>query len=211
VPELMFCGICAAADLNAVLTRADVVAIGPGLGTGDWSADVLDAILASDVQHLVLDADALNLLALHPHRRAQLRGRQGQVICTPHPGEAARLLAKQVQAVEADRFAAGRELQEKLAAVVVLKGPGSLVCSAGKPPWICAGGNPGMASGGMGDVLTGVIAALIAQGLNTEQAAVAGCVLHGVAADKAVLAMGGERGLLASDLMAPLQCLVNQL
>jgi len=210
--ELMFRGITAGGDLVPLLSRATVIAIGPGLGRGEWSRELLATVLAADGQQgLVVDADALNLLAEHPPLLEALQARAGAAVCTPHPGEAARLLAADSQILEADRFAASARLARRLGTVVVLKGAGTLIQALDQPPLVCAGGNPGMASGGMGDVLTGVIAALLAQGLGPEQAAAAGCVLHAAAGDEAALAGGGERGLLASDLMAPLRRLVNRL
>jgi ADP-dependent NAD(P)H-hydrate dehydratase / NAD(P)H-hydrate epimerase len=150
---------------------------------------------------LVVDADALNLLAEHPRAR-------GDWVLTPHPGEAARLLGTATAQVQADRFAAADLLAERYRGVCVLKGAGTLVRAAGGPTWLCDEGNPGMASGGMGDVLTGVIAGLLAQGAGLEQAARAGVHLHARAGDLAA-AEGGERGLLATDLLAHLRRLAN--
>ncbi len=209
--ELMFRGIREAGDLQTLLSVASVVAIGPGLGQSDWSAGLLESVLAGPVERLVLDADALNLLAGSPDLLAAFKARGADVVCTPHPGEAARLLATDVRTVESDRFAACQDLQQQLDAVVVLKGAGSLIKAPGEPPLLCAAGNPGMASGGMGDILSGVIAALMAQGLNPEQAAAAGCVVHATAADEAAVSGGGERGLLATDLLAPIRRQVNRL
>jgi NAD(P)H-hydrate epimerase len=149
-----------------------------------------------------VDADALNLLAADP--RASDRW-----VLTPHPGEAGRLLGCPTSEVQDDRFAAVRRLQGTFGGVAVLKGAGTLVYGAShRPPGVCSGGNPGMASGGMGDALTGIIAALIAQGLSLEEAAGAGVSLHAAAGDAAA-AQGGERGLLASDLIAALRPVLN--
>ena len=200
-PEAMVSVIETDAVLAGLLDAADVVALGPGLGQGAWAhglyADVLDAAPA-----LVLDADALNLLAVRP--RAVPPG----TILTPHPGEAARLLGCATAEVQRDRLAAVRDLAERHAAVVVLKGAGTLVCAPGATPWLIAAGNPGMATGGMGDVLTGVVAALRAQGLGPEDAAVCGALLHSAAGDVAAAA-GGERGLRATDVIAALRPLAN--
>ena len=140
----------------------------------------------------VLDADGLNLLAA-----GKAQARPGMLI-TPHPGEAARLLGVSTSEVQADRFATCRRLQESTGAVTVLKGNGTIVGGAGQL-FLSDYGNPGMASGGMGDVLSGVIGSLLAQGLEPTQAAALGVCLHGAAAD--IAAEEGERGLLASDLM----------
>jgi NAD(P)H-hydrate epimerase len=146
----------------------------------------------------VVDADALNLLARSPQRRSDW-------VLTPHPGEAARLLAASVAAVQCDRLAAVRELRARYGGVCVLKGAGTVV--QGVAAAVCPYGNPGMAVGGMGDALTGVIAALIAQGLDLEQAARAGVMVHALAGDGA--AQAGERGLLPSDLIEALRGIVN--
>jgi NAD(P)H-hydrate epimerase len=200
-PELMFHGIENPDDLAPLFDRATVVALGPGLGRGDWGRDMLRAALASD-KPLVVDADGLNLLAAEPTYRENW-------ILTPHPGEAARLLKMTPAEVEADRFTAVEDLALRFGGVAVLKGAGSLIASkADGLVALCAAGNPGMASGGMGDVLTGVIAALVAQGFSLFAAARAGVHLHGQAGDLAAGA-GGERGLLATDLLPFLRQLVN--
>jgi hydroxyethylthiazole kinase-like uncharacterized protein yjeF len=200
-PELMFHGLENPDDLAPLFDRATVVALGPGLGRGDWGRDMLRAALASD-KPLVVDADGLNLLAAEPTYRENW-------ILTPHPGEAARLLKMTPAEVEADRFAAVEDLALRFGGVAVLKGAGSLIASKTDGlVALCAAGNPGMASGGMGDVLTGVIAALVAQGFSLFAAARAGVHLHGQAGDLAAGA-GGERGLLATDLLPFLRQLVN--
>jgi NAD(P)H-hydrate epimerase len=202
-PELMCHGVESPAALSPLLARATVLAVGPGLGRDQWGRAMLAAALACE-QPAVLDADALNLLAEMPDTAA------GQVrILTPHPGEAGRLLGSSTKAVEDDRFAAARALVERYRAVVVLKGAGTIVADGAGPPWVCDGGNPGMASGGMGDVLTGIIAALLAQGLEPSVAARAGACLHAATADAA--AVEGERGMLAGDLLAHLRSLANTL
>jgi len=204
-PELMCHGIEDADSLAPLLARASVIAVGPGLGKGAWGQAMLGAALGA-AQPLVMDADALNLLAESP---AQMqRGRQIRII-TPHPGEAGRLLGCSSREIEADRFAAARAMAERYAATAVLKGAGTLVCESDAAMWVCEGGNPGMGSGGMGDVLSGIIAGLAAQGLAPAVAARAGAVVHAAAADMA--AADGERGLLAGDLMLPIRTLVNTL
>jgi NAD(P)H-hydrate epimerase len=199
-PELMCHGVEDAAGLSPLLKRATVVAIGPGLGQSDWACQLLGRVLESDLP-LVLDADALNLLALEPAYRDNW-------VLTPHPGEAARLLGCGSAEIQADRFLSVKALQERYGGVVVLKGAGTLVQgSPERPVALCSGGNPGMASGGMGDVLTGIIAALLAQGLGVKDAATAAVCLHAAAADRA--ARKGERGLLATDLLPKLRPLLN--
>ncbi|AER56029.1 hypothetical protein DSC_06890 [Pseudoxanthomonas spadix BD-a59] len=198
-PEAMTYAVESGSDLQPLLDAADVVAIGPGLGQGDWGRALLRLALEAG-KPLVLDADALNLIAANPRPL-------GDAILTPHPGEAARLLGRTPREVQADRFGAIAQLCTRLHATVVLKGAGSVIASEGQLPRVIAAGNPGMATGGMGDVLTGVIAALRAQGLPSLEAASAGALLHGMAGDAA--ARRGQRGLLASDLFAHLQPLSN--
>ena len=198
-PELMCRGVAGPEELEPLLARATVVGIGPGLGRSRWAKELLAAALSSGLP-CVLDADALNLLAAAPQR-------SDRWVLTPHPGEAGRLLGSDVAAIEADRPAAARELRARYGGVVVLKGSGTLVCGAGPSLWLCDRGNPGMASGGMGDVLTGAIAALAAQLGDLERAACLGVLVHALAADE--IAAGGERGLLAGDLLAALRSWVN--
>ena len=200
-PEVMAHAVEGAADLLPLLDRADVLALGPGLGQGEWGRALWQAVMRSGKPRIV-DADALNLLA-----DAGSRLREDDII-TPHPGEAARLLGGAVTDVQRDRFAAVAALQERLACTVVLKGAGSLVQAVGAAPAVIAAGNPGMGTGGMGDVLTGVIAALRGQGMAAADAALAGAVLHAAAGDAAALD-DGERGLLPSDLLSWLRRLAN--
>jgi len=198
-PELMCHGVTGAADLRPLLRRADVVAIGPGLGRDRWGTMLLGAALDSG-RPLVVDADALTLLAAEPTRCDDW-------ILTPHPGEAARLLGCDTAAVQADRLVAVADLQAAYGGVVVLKGAGSLVADGAGPAMLCRDGNPGMAAGGFGDLLTGVVAALRAQGLAPGDAARLGVLLHARAGDLA--AVEGERGMLPSDCLDPLRRLVN--
>jgi hydroxyethylthiazole kinase-like uncharacterized protein yjeF len=197
-PELMCHGVEAAADLAPLLASATVVAIGPGLGQGAWARHLLALALKSELP-MVVDADALNLLAQEPSRRDNW-------VLTPHPGEAARLLGRTASGeLQNDRPGAAVELQQRYGGIVVLKGAGSLVL--GQKLSLCPYGNPGMAVGGMGDVLTGIIAAFVAQGLPLETAANAGVLVHALAGDRA--AKAGQRGLLPSDLLAQLRTVVN--
>jgi NAD(P)H-hydrate epimerase len=198
-PELMCHGIAQKSDLLPLLDKADVVALGPGLGQDEWAHMLFETVMQSNLP-LILDADGLNLLAEHPRERANW-------VITPHPGEAARLLQGSVQDVQNDRFYAAEQICQRYGAVCVLKGCGTLVSSGEEDMHLCDAGNPGMASGGMGDVLTGIIAALAAQFHDLASAARAGVHVHARAADLA--AAEGERGLLATDLYAHIRGLIN--
>jgi hydroxyethylthiazole kinase-like uncharacterized protein yjeF len=198
-PELICHPVADARQLRPLLAHAGVVVIGPGLGKSGWAKMLLACALEARLP-LVVDADALNLLAADSIRRDNW-------IHTPHPGEAGRLLQQTTATVQADRFAAARAIQERYAGSVVLKGAGSIICNGAGPLAVCAAGNPGMASAGMGDVLSGVIGGLLAQGMPLAGAALAGVCLHACAGDRA--ARGGERGLLARDVMAELRPLLN--
>ncbi len=200
-PEIMGHAVGSGDDLQAVLARADVVAIGPGLGQTAWSRGLFDAVMVFKKPRVV-DADALNLLAQAPRVLAPTD------VLTPHPGEAARLLECDTAKIQRDRFAAAHALCERFGAQVVLKGAGTIIASPGKLPVVIAAGNPGMAVGGMGDLLTGVVAAMLAQGLSPNDAATAGALLHGSAGDAAA-GEDGERGLLPSDLLPWLRRLAN--
>lgn len=200
LPETMVLGTDDPAEITPLLERATVIAIGPGLGQSDWGRILLARALDTPLP-LVVDADALNLLAAHPLTR-------GQWIFTPHPGEAGRLLQQSIEQVQQDRLRAAAQIVEKYRAVVVLKGAGSIVAAEHEIPAICRNGNPGMAAPGMGDTLTGVIAALVAQGRPLADAARAGVQWHARAGDHA--ARSGERGMLARDLIAALRMQVNR-
>ncbi len=209
-PECMAVGIAAEQDISAYLSIADVVVIGPGIGQEAWGLGLLEQVLATD-KPVVLDADGLNYLAqlsVASSSTSVAEVKRGHWVLTPHPGEASRLLQQDVPQLMADRFASARELQQRYSAVAVLKGAGSLIATTDQKLWLSATGNPGMASGGMGDVLSGVIGGLVAQGLSLDQAAVLGVWIHGKAADRATL-HAGQRGLLATDLMPHLRRLVN--
>lgn len=196
-PEIMAAGVESAAELSRLLQRATVVAIGPGLGQGEWARMLWPLVL--EMPRLVVDADALNLLAQQPQRHPHW-------VLTPHPGEASRLLGIATRAIQDDRLAALRALADRYGGIPVLKGAGTLVWHP-QLPWVCAHGNPGMATGGMGDVLTGVIAGLLAQKLAVEDAAALGVLAHAVAADRA--AGEAERGLLPSDVIEALRDTIN--
>lgn len=201
-PELMAHAVHGPQELQPLLERATVLAVGPGLGQGAWGHALWLTALDSS-KPLVLDADGLNLLSRETRRFTT------PAVLTPHPGEAARLLNKTIAEIELDRFASARALAQRYNAVVVLKGSGSLIANPDGRLDVCTWGNPGMGSGGMGDLLTGVIAALMAQGCCAWDAARMGVGLHARAGDLA--ARHGERGLLASDLLDPLRTLGNGL
>ena len=199
-PELICVGTREPRDLEDALSRADVIAVGPGLGRTPWAAAALHAVLESG-KPLIVDADALNLLAENtPTPREHW-------ILTPHPGEAARLLATSAQDIQQDRLAALGHLLDRWHGTVVLKGAGTLVGSAGRTPGLCERGNPGMATAGTGDVLTGTIAGIHAQCGDSWVAARVGVLVHALAGDAA--ARGGERGVLAGDLLRELPHCVN--
>lgn len=200
LPEALVHAPRGASGFEALLERASVIAVGPGLGQREWGSALLGRALAAG-RPLVLDADALNLLA------ASTASLPEDCVLTPHPGEASRLLGRSTADVQRDRYGAARELSERHRCVVVLKGAGTIVASPDQLPRVVAAGNPGMAVGGMGDVLTGAIAALRAQGVPAFDAASAGALLHAVAGDAA--ADNGQRGLLPSDLMPWLRRLAN--
>lgn len=200
-PELICRGIDSADQLGPLLERADVIAIGPGLGQDEWSMSLVDATLAI-LKPTIVDADALNMLARSPRRRTDW-------ILTPHPGEAARLLKWSTAQIQNDRLKAAHAIATHYGGICVLKGAGTIVQREGEIPEICDRGNPGMASAGMGDVLTGVIAGITAQVSHLWDAARVGVLAHAMAGDYA--AGRGERGMLATDLFAQLPKCVNPL
>ncbi len=199
-PELMVFGTEDGRIPDELLARVSSIVIGPGLGRHSWGNRLLGQVLATDTAK-VIDADALNLLAIEDGPRTDW-------VLTPHPGEAARLLGDTPQAIQSDRFMAVEMLQQSYGGCTVLKGSGTLV-KGGETviTAICAYGNPGMASAGMGDVLSGVIGALLAQGFGLEMAAKLAVVVHARAADQA--AAKGQRGLLATDLFDSIRDCVN--
>ncbi|HEY5624836.1 MAG TPA: NAD(P)H-hydrate dehydratase, partial [Gammaproteobacteria bacterium] len=199
-PEIMCLPVAGARELDDLLENADGVVLGPGLGQSDWGRRLAARVLQSDLP-LVVDADGLNLLAEAPQAR-------GRWILTPHPGEAARLGQCTVAEIQAGRLAAAKGLAAQYDGVVVLKGAGTLVAEPGdRIPAVCDRGNPGMGTAGMGDVLSGVIGALLVQTGDASLSARAGVLLHAMAGDAAVT--DGERGLLARDLMPHLRRLAN--
>ncbi|RIZ68375.1 MAG: NAD(P)H-hydrate dehydratase [Methylococcales bacterium] len=190
-PELMCHGVETPEQLARLLDKASIVVIGPGLGQSDWAKSLFNKTISAG-KPMIIDADALNLLAKAPSTNSNW-------ILTPHPGEAARLLNCTTAEIEQDRFASVAAIQAQYDGIALLKGAGTLIASADDCA-ISTTGNPGMATGGMGDVLVGVIAGMVAQGLSMKEAAQQGTYHHGLAADNAVREKG-ERGLLASDLM----------
>jgi len=199
-PEIMCHGIQSYKELKPLLEKSTVVVIGPGLGQSPWAKNIVKSVFKSD-KPLVVDADALNILATHPEKYFQW-------ILTPHPGEAARLLNMTSEKVQGNRLAAAKLLQKKWGGVVVLKGAGTLIMASDAIPAICTVGNPGMATAGMGDILSGVIAGLVAQHIPLVRAAKLGVLLHALAGDSAAAA-GGERGMVATDLLPYLRFFVN--
>lgn len=198
-PELIVHAIAAPSQMAALRAAASATAIGPGLGLDEAAKQAMDAALAGD-RPCVIDADALTLLARTPRRRDDW-------ILTPHPGEAARLLGTDSATVQRDRPAAARAAAERYGGVCVLKGAGTLIQAPGEIPWICDRGGPAMATAGSGDVLTGIIAALLAGGREPGLAAAAGVLLHALAGERA--ARGGTRGMIAGDLIVELRVLAG--
>lgn len=210
-PELIYLPTGSGDVIEDALRVATVVAIGPGFGTTPWARGLWKQVMGLAGKPVVMDADALNLLALAPTELP------GDWILTPHPGEAARLLGTDTAAIQRDRLEAARQMHARYRAVVVLKGAGTLVASSAGGTVelsICERGNPGMATAGMGDVLTGVITGVLAQLLHQHAgpaasalAARLGVLVHALAGDSA--AQGGQRGLIASDVIGELRGWVN--
>lgn len=200
-PEVMAHSVRGVSDLGELTDQSDTWVVGPGLGQGAWGQAMLQSALQAACP-LVVDADALNLLAQYwpGHQRDDW-------VLTPHPGEAARLLDITPAAVQKDRPAAVQALQKRYGGSVILKGAGTLVAGPSGLV-VCPYGNPGMASGGMGDALSGMIGALLAQGYSTEHSAWLATLVHALAADKAAEEQG-ERGLLASDLACYARQMIN--
>jgi len=202
-PELMF------RDARQVVDIASAMAVGPGLGSGQPARELLAAAIARPVP-LVLDADALNLVAEHPVLARHLARREVPTLITPHPAEAARLLGSTTAEVQQDRIVSARALAERFRCHAVLKGCGSLVAAPDGRWFVNATGNPGMASAGMGDVLTGIAVALLAQHPDPLAALLAAVHLHGSAADALVAEGLGPIGLAAGELIDPARRLLNR-
>jgi hydroxyethylthiazole kinase-like uncharacterized protein yjeF len=183
-------------------------AAGPGMGTGKSAEQLLREVLDANVP-LVLDADALNLIASSKTLQARLPKRSAASVLTPHPAEAARLLGCGTAEVQSDRVKAALEIAARYGAVVVLKGNGSIIAGPDGSWLINSTGNPGMASAGMGDVLTGMIASLLAQGANARDAAAAAVWLHGAAGDALAQAGNGPIGICAGEIIESARALLN--
>ena len=200
LPEVMTLGVLSANQLMGVLAQASVVVVGPGLGQAAWGRSLLSAAAQAKMPQ-VWDADALNLLS-----NAQFDLPPGSVL-TPHPGEAARLLGLSTEHVQADRPAAARALVKKYSAVCVLKGAGTLIAGLDGELALCTHGHPAMATAGLGDVLAGVLGALLAQGMTAFDAACLAVWLHARAGEQQ-----GQlgRGLAASDLIPAIRQLLEE-
>ncbi len=206
-PEIMAAPIRTGVEVNPLLDKATVVAVGPGLGVQPW-AEQLFFMAVQSQKTLVIDADALNLLAKNLGREILIQDRTRTRVLTPHPGEAGRLLNCTSGEIQADRFNAAKQLAEKYQAIVVLKGSGTVIATPSGELFVCDLGNPGMASGGMGDVLTGMIAGLLVQNIEPLLAVKLAVCLHGQAADDMAINFG-QRGLLATDLIDQARALLN--
>ena len=196
-PEIMVHGLASPQQLAPLLAKASALVLGPGLGLSSWSEKIFETTLQRRLP-MVLDADGLNILAGTELQRDNW-------ILTPHPGEAARMLKGAANTL--DRFAAVRWLQQQYGGVVLLKGVGSLIADSTRTA-LCPFGNPGMSTAGMGDILSGLIGALLAQGLSLMDATELGAVVHSIAADKCAK-IAGARGLMATDLLPDIRRLLN--
>lgn len=199
-PEIMSHSIKTARQLQPLLEWASVIVLGPGLGQSAWSQKIFKKVIQAQ-RPMIMDADGLRWLAKFP-------AQSNNWILTPHPGEAAQLLQIPVETVQENRFEAARLIQKKYGGITVLKGAGTLIANDTGSLSITPLGNPGMASGGMGDLLAGIIAGLAAQHVPNSIAASLGACLHAEAGDLAAKEEG-ERGLLATDLLPYLRRLVN--
>jgi NAD(P)H-hydrate epimerase len=214
-PEIML----ANKDLEAALEWCSCIVIGPGLGQNDWAHQQFSRLLAHLKRHpkpLVIDADGLNLLASKADDVDMLNtlAQLPSLILTPHPGEASRLLNCTIAHIENDRHLACKNIAQQYNSTCVLKGAGTIIQveSSHQAPqcWVCKGGNPGMATAGMGDLLTGIIGAFLAQGFTSQKASVYGVCAHAEAGDRVAIQYG-QRGMIASDLLQPLRAIVNGL
>lgn len=202
-PELML------RTADEVIALATCLAIGPGLGQSAAALMLLRRAIDSPLP-LLLDADALNLLAMHSVLMRKLSRRSAATLLTPHPAEAARLLGSDSETVQADRLTAARELAKRYKALVLLKGCGSIIALPDGRSFFNTTGNPGLATAGSGDVLSGFAIALLAQGWPAERALIAATHLHGAAADECVMNGTGPTGLSASELIVPARTLLNR-
>ncbi len=206
-PELMVRGVRNGKQLQTLLRQVNVIVIGTGLGQTSWSEDLFRTCIKTDVP-IVLDADGLNILARLFPEKTKRKLPRGNWILTPHPAEAGRLLGARASEVQQDRVSAAQHIAQRYDAIVILKGCGTVVSDQKGNYAICPLGNPGMASAGTGDVLAGVIGAMVAQQLDLWDAATTGVVAHALAGDLAASQVG-ERGMLASDITLRLPSVLN--
>ncbi|MDF2530104.1 MAG: carbohydrate kinase, YjeF related protein [Gammaproteobacteria bacterium] len=199
-PELICHGISHPKQIKPILEKATTLILGPGLTDSEWSQVMLTAAFESQLP-MIVDAGAFIFIQ---HKKLH----RSNWILTPHPGEAARLLGRRPEEIQSNRSKAVQDLQTIYGGVALLKGHYSLIATQDQL-YRCPYGNPGMASGGMGDLLSGVVGGLVAQGLPLQQAACLGVCLHAKAGDLAA-EESGERGLLASDLLFHLRKLLNK-
>ena len=206
-------------DLEVALDWCNCIVVGPGLGQDDWAHQQFSRLLTHLKHHpkpLVIDADGLNLLAAMTDD-TDVQSTLSQLpalVFTPHPGEASRLLNCNITEIENDRYLACKNIAQKYQSTCVLKGAGTVIQTYDPhqepKSWVCKGGNPGMATAGMGDLLTGVIGAFLAQGFASQKAAVYGVCAHAEAGDRIAIEYG-QRGMITSDLLQPLRAIVNGL
>lgn len=200
LPEAMVYGIVKPQELESLLKKATVCVLGPGLGSDTWADALFHEVMHYPLP-MIIDASALTILSKHPQF-------DDHWILTPHPGEAAILLGSNTTSIQNNRLLAIRQLRERYGGTVVLKGVGTLVGNDDDSVYLCTAGNPGMSTAGMGDVLSGIIGGLMAQGLSMSQAARVGVYLHARAADCCAEDFG-ERGMLAHDILSYVRKLVN--
>lgn len=202
-PEVMAVGVVSGQELEPYLVRPSVLVLGPGFGAGAWAEQMFQKSVATELP-IVVDAEALTILAAG---KVLKNGFRDNWVLTPHPGEAARLLNCSTEEVQRDRYSAAREIQKRYGGIVALKGAGTVV-DDGVTVSVANVGNPGLSSGGTGDVLSGIIGGLVAQGVSLADAAKLGVCVHGEAADLCAKE-SGQRGMLASDLIPKVRMLLN--
>ncbi|WP_323802061.1 NAD(P)H-hydrate dehydratase [Nitrosomonas sp.] len=204
-PELMLRPPSALMELESL----NCLIAGPGLGQSAQALALLEAVLGSP-HPLVLDADALNLIAQHSNLAEKLNQRTAVSILTPHPAEAARLLNTDSILVQSNRMHAALQIAHKFNSYVVLKGAGSICCFPDGERYLNTSGNPALSTAGTGDVLAGIIGALLAQGLHPGQALLLAVHLHGAAADRWVCHHQGKLGMVASEIITEARLLLNE-
>ena len=190
-----------------IAKNKDAIAIGPGIGTDKSTKNLIEKLIKTIDIPIIMDADSLNLIAQNPQI---LKKTTAEIILTPHPGEMARLAVTTTQEIQNNRLDSARNFSDKFSVTLVLKGSNTIICLPDKKAFICPVGNPGMASGGMGDVLTGIIAGFRAQGFSSEHASIAGTYIHGMCGDMLAESMGGF-GFLASDMVKIIPGAINQI